>query len=153
MTDIPGMTHSAKGRSREAGSDAVLHPFDHTDEVLEKRGAPPRYSAVIWPFLIGLALAVIAPKLVDILEGFDPWIERAVFPFVLLARRPEFGLNWELGGYVPRLILWGQFPLEGLLTVFNLRRRFPLWVAIGELIVIHLVGVFVLFLILQAQGR
>jgi hypothetical protein len=108
---------------------------------------------VIWPFLVGLALALIAPKLLDVLDGFDPRIERAVFPYVLLARRPEFGLNWELGGYLPRLLLLAQFPLEGLLTMFNLRRRFPLWIAIGQLIVIHLVGAFALFLLIQARGR
>ncbi len=153
MTNLPGTIPPAKDRSGVTDRGKVLHPFDRADEVLEKRGAPPRYASIIWPFLVGLVLAVIAPKLLDVLDGFDPWIKRAVFPYVLLVRRPEFGLNWELGGYLPRLVLLAQFPLEGLLTMFNLRRRFPLWVAIGQLIVIHLVGVFVLFLLIQAEGR
>jgi hypothetical protein len=153
MTELPGTIPPAKERSRAPGRGNVLHPFDRADEVLEKRGAPPRYSAVIWPFLVGLALAVVAPKLMSMLESLDPWAERAVFPYVLLARLPEFGLNWKLGGYLPRVILFAQFPLEGLLTTINLRRRFPTWVAIGLLIVIHLVGAFVLFAILAPHGR
>jgi hypothetical protein len=153
MNDMPGAIRTAKDRSRAAARDNVLHPFDRTDAVLEKRGAPPRYSAVVWPLLAGLALALIAPKLLNILDELNPWIERAVFPYVLLAQRPEFGLNWELSGHLPRAILLAQFPLEGLLTMLNLRRRFPMWIAVGQLIVIHLVGTFVLFLLIAPRGQ
>jgi hypothetical protein len=151
MPDLPGTIPPAKDRSRIAGRDNVLRPFDHADDVLEKRGARPRYSAVVWPLLIGLALAVIAPKLRDILEGFNPWIERLVFPYVLLAARPEFGLNWKFAGNLPKLILYLQFPLEGLLTMVNLRRRLHTGLAIGQLTFIHLVGAFGLFLLIQAH--
>lgn len=153
MTNIPGAIPTAKDRPRAAGRDNVLHPFDRSDEVLEKRGAPPRYAAIVWPFLLALPLAVIAPRLLEVLESINPWIERAVFPYVLLAQRPEFGLNWELGGNLPRLILLLQFPVEGLLTMLNLRRRYSMWVAVGQLIVIHLVGAFVLFLLAQPHAQ
>jgi hypothetical protein len=153
MTNLPGTIPPAKDRAGASRPGKVLYPFDGSSEVLEKRGAPPRYSAVIWPFLVGLALAVIAPKLMDMLDSLNPWINRAVFPFVLLVRRPEFGLSWDFGGELPRLILLAQFPLEGLLTTFNLRRRYRLSVAIAQLIVIHMVGAFVLLLLIQAQGR
>ncbi len=153
MNEIPSAIPTAKSRSRAAGRDNVLHPFDRTCEVLGKRGAPPKYSAVIWPFFVGLVLAFFAPKLMDILESVDPWLERAVFPYVLLVQRPEFGLNWELSGYLPRVILFTQFPLEGLLAMFNLRRRFPMWVAIGQVIVIHLIGMFALFLLVAYRSR
>lgn len=152
MSDLPDAISTEKHRSR-TGRDNVLHPFDQTRDVMEKRGAPPKYSSVIWPLLMGAALALIAPKLMDIVGEIDPWLQRAVFPYVLLAQRPEFGLNWEFSGYLPRVILFAQFPLEGLLTMFNLRRRFPLWVAIGQLIVIHLLGLFVLFLLIASRGR
>ena len=152
MSDLPDAISTEKRRSR-TGRDNVLHPFDHAQDVLEKRGAPPKYSSVIWPLLMGLALALIAPKLVEMSGEIDPWLQRAVFPYVLLAQRPEFGLNWEFSGYLPRVILFAQFPLEGLLTVFNLRRRFPLWVAVGQLIVFHLLGLFVLFLLIVPHGR
>jgi hypothetical protein len=153
MPNLPGAIPTAKGRSPIKGRDNVLRPFDRTHEVLEKRGAPPPYSSVIWPLLVGLALAVFAPKLMDTLGSLDPWIERAVFPYVLLAQRPEFGLKWEFSGYLPRVILFAQFPIEGLLTVFNLRRRFPMWVAIGQLIVIHLIGAFALFLLITPRAQ
>ena len=151
MPDLPGTIPPAKDRSRFPGRDNVLRPFDHAEAVLEKRGARPRYSAVLWPLLVGLALAVIAPKLRDVLDGFNPWVERLVFPYVLLAERPEFGLNWEFSGNLPRLILYLEFPLEGLLTMMNLRGRVHMGLAIGQLIAIHLVGAFGLFLLIQAR--
>jgi len=150
---MPGTLPPAKEPSRSRGRDNVLHPFDGTDDVLEKRGAPPRYSAVMWPLLIGLVLAAIAPKLFDVFSGFNPWIERLVFPYVLLAARPEFGLDWKISGDFPRLVLLLQFPLEGLLTMINLRRRVNTSLAIGQLIFIHLIGAFVLFLLVVPQTR
>lgn len=152
MTHLPETVSTAENRSRRAKRDNVLHPFDRQDEVLEKRGAPPRYSAIIWPVLIGFALAPIAPKLLDLLDDLNPWIERLVFPFALLAQRPEFGLTWELGGKLPSLALLLQFPLEGLLTMFSLRRRLGTGLAIAQLIVIHLVGAFILFLLVQPHA-
>jgi hypothetical protein len=131
----------------------VLHPFDGADDVLEKRGAPPRYASVMWPVLIGIVLAAIAPKLFDLFNGFNPWIGRLVFPYVLLAARPEFGLNWKIATNFPQLVLLLQFPLEGLLTTINLRRRVSTGLAIGQLIFIHLIGAFVLFLLVAAQTR
>lgn len=152
MSDVPGMIPTAKGRSRAKGSDNILRPFDSEETLLEKRGAPPRYSAVVWPLLFALPLAVVAPRLLEVFGTLDPWLARVVFPFALLAQRPEFGLNWEFGGYLPRVVLLLQFPLEGLLTMFNLRRRFSVLVAISQLIVIHLVGTFVLFLLIQGHS-
>jgi hypothetical protein len=153
MSDLRGTIPAAKDGSRQSGRDNVLHPFDQSDYILEKRGAPPRYSAVMWPFLIGLVLAIIAPKLLDILSSVNPWAERLAFPFVLLARRPEFGLNWAFGGKVPLLVLLLQFPAEGLLTTISLRRRMSASLAIGQLIVIHLVATFVLLLIVHPDLR
>jgi hypothetical protein len=153
MSDAPGTIPTAKDRSRQSGPGNILHPFDQSDYVLEKRGAPPRYSAVMWPFLIGLVLAVIAPKLLEVLTAVNPWAERLVFPFVLLAGRPEFGLTWVFDGKVPLLVLLLQFPAEGLLTMFSLRRRMSTGVAIGQLIVIHLVAAFVLLLIVHPHLR
>ncbi|MGB6719771.1 MAG: hypothetical protein WBE72_03170 [Terracidiphilus sp.] len=153
MPDMLGTPPNANDRPRPAERDNVLYPFDSPELALEKRGALPKYSAVLWPFLIGIALAFIAPRLLDILSGVNPWIERLVFPYVLLAGRPELGLNFEFSGNLPRVILYSQFPLEGLLTMFNLRRRVHAGLAIGQLIFIHLVGAFVLFLLIQPKGH
>ncbi len=152
MSEIPGMIPPAKGRSPAAERENVLHPFDQEKEVLEKRGAPPSFFSVVWPMLIGGALAFIAPRILDFLTAPDQhlgWVARAVFPYVLIASQPQFRLYGEYSSQLPQYILLAQFPLEGALTTFNLRRRLGVGAAIGLLIVIHLVGAFILFLLTQ----
>jgi hypothetical protein len=152
MSEIPGTIPPAKGRSRSAEPSNILHPFDEEKDVLEKRGAPPSFASVVWPFLIGGALAFAAPKIFDMLSAPElhlDWVVRALFPYVLLANQEQFRLYDQYGSQLPQYILVAQFPLEGLLTTFNLRRRMGLGWAIGMLIVIHLVGAFVLFILNQ----
>jgi hypothetical protein len=87
--------------------------------------------------------------LYDALATQQPWISWIVFPFVLLAGRPELGLSAELTRTLPQLILYIQFPLEGLLTLFNLRRRFALSRSLAQVAFLHLIGAFVLWLLSQ----
>jgi hypothetical protein len=152
MSEIPGTIPPAKARSPLAEHGNILHPFDQEKEVLEKRGAPPSFISVVWPMLIGGALAFIAPRLLDLLTSPDlhlEWVARAVFPYVLIAIEPQFRLYGEYSSQLPQLILLAQFPLEGVLTTYNLRRRMRVGWAVGMLIVIHLVGAFILFLLTQ----
>jgi hypothetical protein len=152
MSETPGTYPPAKGRSALAKHENVLHPFDQEKEVLEKRGAPPSFLSVVWPMLIGGVMAFVAPKLLDVLTAPDlhlEWAARAVFPYVLIAIQPQFRLYGEYTSQLPQFILLAQFPLEGVLTTFNLRRRLGAGAAIGMLIVIHLVGAFILFLLTQ----
>jgi hypothetical protein len=152
MSEIRGTIPPVKGRSRLAEQENVLHPFDQEKEVLEKRGAPPSFLSIVWPMLIGGALAFIAPRIMDYLTAPDAhleWVARAVFPYVLIASQPQFRMYGEYSSQLPQFILLAQFPLEGVLTTFNLRRRLGAGMAIGLLIVIHLVGAFILFLLTQ----
>jgi hypothetical protein len=152
MSDLDGTPPPAKDRSRSAGRDKVLRPFDQEEDREEPWRARHRFSTVVWPFLIGLMLGVFAPKLRDILDGLNPWVSRLMFPFVLLVERPEFGLRWDLGGYLPQFVLFLQFPVEGLWVTLNLRLRGRLSFAFAPLIFLHMVGAFVLFLLIQARS-
>jgi hypothetical protein len=155
MTEMHGTIPPANDRYHADEHDRVSHRFDRrkeVKEVLEKRGAPPSFLSVVWPFLIGSALAYVAPRILDLLTQPQlhlDWLVRAVFPYVLITSRPEFRLYGPYTSQLPKFILLAQFPLEGLLTMYNLRHRMKLGVAIGMLIVIHLVGAFVLFLLTQ----
>jgi hypothetical protein len=167
MFEEPGTIPPANGDADLTDRDNVLHPFDtpifeapryegqrfaEPKEVLEKRGARPSFLSVVWPILIGGVLAFVAPQIMDFLMAPDQhleWVARAVFPYVLIASRPQFRMFGEYTSQLPQFLLVAQFPLEGMLTTFNLRRRLGAGVAIGLLIVIHLVGAFVLFLLTQ----
>jgi hypothetical protein len=162
MTELPGTIPPANGDTDLTDRDNVLRPFDpprfeapkfdEPREVLEKRGARPSFFSIVWPMLIGGALAFIAPQILDFLMAPDQhleWVAHAVFPYVLIVSRPQFRLYGEYTSQLPQFLLLAQFPLEGVLTTFNLRRRSGVGVAIGLLIVIHLAGAFVLFLLTQ----
>jgi len=153
MSDTPGMIPPANDLPPDAEQDQTLPEFEETEEeVLEKRGAPPSFSSTIWPLIIGTALAFGATKLFDIFTSPHlhlQWMAQIVFPYVLLALKPEFRLYGDYTSQLPQYILWAQFPLEGLFTVFNLRRRMSVGAAIGLLVVIHLVGTFMLFMLSQ----
>lgn len=152
MSERPGTIPPAKDRFRAEEHRNVLHPFEREKEVLEKRGAPPSFLSIVWPMLIGGALAFVAPRLLDFLSAPDlnmDWTAKAVFPFVLIASQPQFRLYGEYSSQLPQFLLQAQFPLEGILTTYNLRRRRGVGLAIGMLIVIHLVGAFILFLLTQ----
>src|SRR6202167_5506176 len=124
MSEIPGAIPPANGDTDLADRDNVLHPFDtpkfeEPKEVLEKRGARPSFTAVVWPLLIAVPLAFIAPRLFDLLMAPDmhlEWVARAVFPYVLLASQPQLRLYGDYPSQLPQYILLAQFPLEGLLT-------------------------------------
>jgi hypothetical protein len=72
---------------------------------------------------------------------------RAVFPFVLVAGRQEIGMSEELTRTLPQLMLFLQFPLEGLLTKITLSRGVKVLGATGQLIFLHAVAALVLWLI------
>ncbi|MGB6742191.1 MAG: hypothetical protein WBE38_00945 [Terracidiphilus sp.] len=152
MSELDGTPPPAKDRSRSAGRDKVLRPFDHEEEQGERWRARHRFSTVVWPFLIGLMLGIFAPKLRGVLDDLNPWVSRLVFPFVLLVERPEFGLRWYFGGYLSQIVLFLQFPVEGLWVTLNLRLRGRLSFAFAPLIFLHMVGAFILFLLIQARS-
>jgi hypothetical protein len=111
------------------------------------RNPPPEGLASWWPVAIGVALAFFAPDLSRFATAYDPWGMRLIFPYVLFCGRPELGLSDELARTLPQLMLYLQFPLEGLLTELTFRRGVGLPGAIGQLVFLHLAGALVLFLV------
>ena len=152
MSDLHGTIPPAEDRSRVADRGKVLHPFDREEVKGERWRGRHQFSAAIWPFVIGVILAIVAPTLRNELSDLNRWISWLTFPFVMLAERPEFGLRWELGGYLPVIVMFAQFPLEGLWVTLNLRQRGRLTFALAPLIFLHLAGAFVLFLLVQARS-
>lgn len=151
MSDLRGSLPPAEDRTRSAGDGRVLHPFDREEDAGEKWRSRHRFSTAIWPFIGGLILCICASQLWDIASDLNPWVSWLVFPFVVLTERPEFGLSWELGGHLPLIVLFLQFPAEGLWVTLNLRLRGRLTFAFAPLIFLHLAGAFVIFLLVQAH--
>jgi hypothetical protein len=96
---------------------------------------------------VGIALGFAAPELRSLLEPYAPWGMRAVFPFVLFAGLREIGMSDELTRTLPQLLLFLQFPLEGLLTRGSLGRGCKLSTALGQLFFLHAVAALVLWIV------
>jgi hypothetical protein len=115
----------------------------------EEQVAPsPGLLKVWWPAIFGILLAVIAPQILA--KGIDVWgnvAERLIFPFVILAGRPEFGFGAELTRNLPQLVLYLTFPFFGFYASWNLRRRIRLSTTIVQIVFVNLISAFVLWLL------
>lgn len=105
-----------------------------------------REIAVLWPVGAGLLVAAVAPQLQDLAAGIGPWAVMLLFPFAVLAERPEIQVG-HITGLLPQIMLYAQFPLEGLLARIILRRGIrPLAVA-GQVMLFHLLGIMELWML------
>jgi hypothetical protein len=82
------------------------------------------------PLAVGIALGSLAPAIYALTALWDPWGLRIVFPFVQL-----------------QLMLYLQFPLEGLLVASNLRRGMKLSAALGPIPGLHFAAGLVLWIV------
>jgi hypothetical protein len=151
MSNIPGTMPDPGKRPRHhhhrhksTSAVPVFQPGLHKGE---KHSAPPRGWKSWWPLALGIAISCIAPWLRDWVSAWDPWGMRLVFPYVLLCGRHELGMSDEMTRMLPQLMLFLQFPLEGLLTRFTLSRGVRLPGALAQLVLVHGLGAVVLTLL------
>jgi hypothetical protein len=106
-----------------------------------------------YPIAAGIALAFLAPTIHTLASHWDPWGLRVVFPFVQLTGLHEIGMSDELTRTMPQLMLYLQFPLEGILVADNLRRGMGPVKAIGPIVPLHFVAVLVLWIVALGSSR
>ena len=148
MPEHPASQSGSKDPSQQAAPRIAAGPTmpSRKDREMGRKPAPSGWVSW-WPVAVGVTLACLAPWLRAQLAAYEPWGMRAVFPFVLFAGRRELGLSDELTRTLPQLMLYLQFPLEGLLTKLTLSRRVPLSKALGQLVFLHGVCVLILWLV------
>ncbi len=103
--------------------------------------------ALWWPLAAGVALGFLSPQMMNVVDGWDPWGVRLVFPFVQFCSLSDIGLSAEMTRALPELMLFLQFPLEGMLTVSNLHRGVKLSAALTQLFFLHAVTALVLWIV------
>jgi len=100
-----------------------------------------------WPVAVGMFLCGFAPEWHAMAVQAGVWAERIAFPLTLLAAHREIGIDNQMASVLPQAALYLQLPLEGLLTKFTLDRGKSLKAAIMQLVLVHGVAAFVLWLI------
>ncbi len=134
---------SKKPRAR-AGDGAAL---PSRKEQWKKLNPRPK-GWVSWsPVAVGVALGLLSPYLRSLLVPYEPWGMRAVFPFVQFIGLPQIGMSDELTRTLPQLMLYLQFPLEGLLTKASLTRGLRLSTAVAQLVFLHFIAALVLWIV------
>lgn len=110
----------------------------------------PRPVRIWWPTVAGLALGILAPGFwTGILDAWGQSGIRVLFPYVLLAGHTEVGISAELAANLTQLMVFLQFPLEGLVVSWGIGRGLPAGKAISQAVFVHALGIFVVFLLGQ----
>jgi hypothetical protein len=100
-----------------------------------------------WPVAVGMFLCGFAPEWHAMAVQAGIWAERTAFPLTLLATHREIGIDNQMANVLPQAALYLQLPLEGLLTKLTLDRGRSLKAAIMQLVLVHGIAAFVLWLI------
>jgi len=140
--------------SRPGPARIVNGPVMPSRDAQKKMHNPPAKGwALWWPVAVGVALGCLAPLLRSLLTPYDPWGMRAVFPFVQFLGLHEIGMSDELTRTLPQLMIFLQFPLEGLLTKSTLSRGLKVSSALQQLIFLHFVSALVLWVVALGTAR
>jgi len=154
MTESPATPPpSAPPPSNPRLPAGVARGMAHGKRIVDvKKDPPPTGMAAWWPVLIGVGIDFIAQPLKLQLDSYGIWVTRAVFPFMQIFGMHELGFSDQLTQSLPQLMLYLQFPLEGAFVGFSLSRGAKLGTAIAQLVFLHLLCLFVMWLMSQS-GR
>jgi hypothetical protein len=95
-------------------------------------------------------LAAFSPALKAITNLIGPWTTMLVFPYAVLAERPELQVG-PLTHLLPTIMLFAQFPIEGLLARIILRRSvLPVSVAV-QVLLFHFLGIVEVWMLYGAS--
>ena len=72
--------------------------------------------AEYWPMALGMLISVFAPQMREFVEAYRPWGLWVSFPMVAITMRPELHMSSAVATMLPTVMLYLQFPLEGLLA-------------------------------------
>jgi hypothetical protein len=140
---------TAHASSEEASVKAQVKPAAKPKGIPEtKSGSASSKGWTSWlPLAVGIALGSVSPQLYALAAHWEPWGLRVLFPYVQLTGLHDIGLSDELTHMLPQLMLYLQFPLEGLLVACTIRRGVRLSAAVGPVPSLHFVGGLVLWIV------
>ena len=137
----------------EAGL-ARLHALHQLNVVQrqEKHRRFRRRLLRLWPIAVGIVLACFAPDLQNLIAPYQPWGMRILFPFVVISGRHELQFGDTITRMLPQVMLYIQFPFEGLLAKMALKSRVTFSGVAGQLFFFHFLGATELWLVSGTLG-
>lgn len=108
----------------------------HARILSERRAASYRNLMNLWPVAVGLGLSFYAPTLYEMAAGYTPWAAKLLFSFSALVGQHEVRLGRALPS-LSQVMLYAQFPLDGLLASGRLRKGSHVLIVCGQVILFH----------------
>jgi hypothetical protein len=115
-------------------------------KLAKRRGLLPLGLADWWPIALGLALGGLSPLIYKFLEENGEMAVWAVYPYVVLSNIPQLGLSHLSTLDIPQTMIYAQFPIEGIIAWYAMRRGVGVLGASILLFLIHLAGISALWL-------
>lgn len=112
-----------------------------------RRRAAIKHVISFWPFGVGIFLAFLAPLLHSFVAPWQPWGMWLVFPLVELVGRPEAHVNNQAAIQLQHIMVYAEFPLEGLIARWAIRQRVSFSGVASHLCFLHALGAVDLFLL------
>lgn len=160
-TTMPEARYRSTKKRVQAASSLRNSEFSHElktlqpEQAAEERKSEGKKSSFkitsLWPFAVGIFLTGFAPEWHAMALQAGVWATRFTFPLALLATHREIGIDAQVAPVLQQLALYAQLPLDGLLTMFTLARGKSLNSAVGQLLLVHGVCTFVLWLVSMAH--
>jgi hypothetical protein len=91
-------------------------------KVRKRRGLLPLGLGDWWPIALGLALGYLSPQIYSLLEQYGEAAILVVYPFVVLSGNPLLGLSRVSALHIPQTMIYAQFPIEGIIAWYAMRR-------------------------------
>lgn len=100
-----------------------------------------------WPVVLGVMLGVYAPTLRDLAaDSSAPWAVTLLFPFSVLVGERGLHFSWDTAHALAQILLYMQFPFEGLMARIVLKHRVSLFKVFGRVTFLHAFAVLYLVL-------
>ncbi|HUV70318.1 MAG TPA: hypothetical protein VMW15_11695 [Terracidiphilus sp.] len=101
----------------------------------------------LWPVALGIILSYFTPQLREIVAPFGRWGMWIVFPLEALSERPELYMGYKVAMFLPTLMFYAQYPLEGLLAKTILKGNMTIPRVMVEVAYFHALCVVELWLV------
>ncbi len=106
----------------------------------EKHMQRRQHLASLWPVWLGMLLGLLGPAIQFVTDSVGHWCTALVYPFMVLAQRPEIQVG-SFSHLLPGVLLYAQFPIEGLLACLVLKRHVPPLRVAWQVTLFHFLGV------------
>jgi hypothetical protein len=150
--DSPVLTRRSRARAIAFFQAQRKRELDASLAVLNARRAAERNATILarlialWPLWLGIFLALLSPAIEYVAKSAGHWCLAFVFPFVVLAQRPEIQVG-PITHWLPSIMLYIQFPLEGLLARIVMRRNIHPLGVVWHVLTFHFLGIAELWML------